>query len=92
MEMGGGSASGTMTTALDGTDPANFMKASDTCNGAALAAGSSCSVDLYCTRACCRGSRNATLTVTAIRGGYPLSDADLQLDGPRASLRAVPVL
>jgi hypothetical protein len=62
-----------MTTALGGTDPTNFVKASDTCNGAALAAGSSCSVDLYCTAGVLSGIKNATLTVTSIRGGYPLA-------------------
>ena len=70
----GGSASGTLTSAIGGTNPTNFAIASDTCNGIALAGGSSCTLDVHChTTDANNTALSGTVTVAGSPGGSPFA-------------------
>ncbi len=64
----GGTAAGTLTTALAGADAAHFTISSDTCAGIPLGAGASCAIKLRFIPAA-EGARSATLAVTGTPGG-----------------------
>jgi HYDIN/CFA65/VesB family protein/List-Bact-rpt repeat protein len=64
----GGSPTGTITVTLSGTDATQFAIASDSCTGATLAAGGSCTIKArFAPRAA--GGKAASLTATSIAGG-----------------------
>jgi hypothetical protein len=68
----GGSPSGTLTSSFAGTDPGNFVISTDTCNGTALGAGSTCTVEVHCSNPEFNGvTRTATLMVGGSPGGSP---------------------
>ena len=70
----GGSASGALTSSVGGTNPTNFVISSDTCNGIALTAGSSCTLDVHCHTTDVNGTAlGGTLTVAGYPGGYPFA-------------------
>jgi hypothetical protein len=70
----GQSPSGTLATSIGGTDPTHFVINSDTCNGAALGGGSSCTVLVHCSNPDANGvPRSATLTVAGSPGGSPVA-------------------
>ena len=64
----GGASSGTVTVALGGTASGEFAIAAQTCNGMTLSAAASCTVDISF-RPTSRGSKNASLNLTATPGG-----------------------
>jgi hypothetical protein len=68
----GGSPSGALSSSLGGANPSSFGISSDTCNGIALGAGSTCTLDVHCTTVDANNSIfTATVTVTGYPGGYP---------------------
>jgi len=68
----GPDAGGSMTSSLGGTDPSFYSISSDTCNGATLGTGSSCTLDVKCLGTS-EGTKSATVTVTATPGGSPFA-------------------
>ena len=76
---------GAVTFALSGTNAEQFSQMNDTCN-ATLAAGTSCSVDVVFTPNT-SGTKTATLTATASRGG----SASSILNGTGASQAALSI-
>ena len=64
----GGVATGTITTALTGTDPGEFALSNDGCTGQALDGGESCTVDAAFNPTSA-GARAASLDVSATPGG-----------------------
>jgi hypothetical protein len=70
----GGSVSGTQTSSLGGTNPANYAISSDSCSGIPLAGGSSCTLDVHCHTTAETGAiLTATLTVGGSPGGSPFA-------------------
>ena len=70
----GGSVSGTLTSSLGGTNPANYVISSDTCNGIALTGGSSCTLDIRCHTTDINGATlTGTVTVAGLPGGSPFA-------------------
>ena len=67
----GAGPTGTVHIALGGTDPGNFVISSDTCDGATLGGGASCTLDVHCTLSGLFGAKSATLNATSNPGGYP---------------------
>jgi hypothetical protein len=68
----GGIPSGTLSSALGGNDPGNFVISADACDGTVLGAGAACAVDVHCSNPEFNGvTRTATLTVSGSPGGSP---------------------
>lgn len=65
---GGCPGSGKLTLSMSGNDPAMFATANDTCSGAMLSGGQTCTVDVVFSPTA-TGSRSANLTFVATPGG-----------------------
>ncbi|MCC6997681.1 MAG: choice-of-anchor D domain-containing protein [Deltaproteobacteria bacterium] len=82
----GGATSGAVTVALGGTAAGEFAIAAQTCNGMTLAPAGTCTVDISF-RPTSRGSKNASLNLTASPGGP--AAASLMGTGQSPALLAV---
>jgi hypothetical protein len=70
---GGTQATGTLTTAVTGSDAAQFVPSADNCNGHTLAPSASCTLQLTFTPSGATGNRAASLTLTGTPGGTAVS-------------------